>query len=290
MDFSERILLPSEIGKYSSFSPAASTTETLVVFIHGFRGKAVSTWLAFPSYLNNTQELRDADVLFYGYASRPQRMQNMAISLREDIDNIWQHPSSLGADPGSFLAKRDNGTTRWQRLLIVAHSLGAVVARRALLDCFLSLKEPGTHWASHCAMCLFAPAHAGANLLHLIGETWSTSGMPVAPVMKIFYPCLQDLQKDSQALDALRQDYLSLDPDLQKLCNATHVVLAGKDQVVEPIRFPGDPVPVQIRHRGHIAVCKPTNGFEKPVEHVVRVWSIDARFNGNSPTKRGPAA
>jgi hypothetical protein len=82
MELERRALIPVPLGHNSLFAPALDCDRTLVVFVHGFRGKALSTWLSFPDFVDEFDGLRNADLLFYGYASSPRRMQNIAINLR----------------------------------------------------------------------------------------------------------------------------------------------------------------------------------------------------------------
>ena len=274
-----RPLIPVSLGQNSLFAPALKCDRTIVIFIHGFRGKALSTWLSFPELVDRFGGLRNADLLFYGYASRPQRVQNMAINLRSHVDDVWADPANLGSAVAEVISERARQTEivqidRWDRVIFVAHSLGAVVVRRALLDCYLEKtgKYSDTHWSRHSKLCLFAPAHSGANILRLISETLSTLGIPIGPVLKQIYPCLQDLDQDSIALKSLRDDYEYLPKHWRSLTNAILVILAENDQVVDPSRFPGDPVSDQIEGRGHIDVCKPNEQFIDPVSRLESLW------------------
>ncbi len=283
LDLTERGLIPIPIGKNSLFSPAFVGDQTLVVFIHGFRGKALSTWLAFPDFIDKYDGLRDADILFYGYPSRPQRLQNIAINLRLDIDQIWRGRENLGPTASRILEERDQSTKQWSRILFVAHSLGAVVLRRALFDCCLDNRSHYNdyHWSRNSALCLFAPAHTGANVLGLINETLFGIGIPIAPFLKLIYPCLQDLEEGSQTLVSLQSDYKSMSPSMRSFTNATIVALAEFDNVVEPTRFPGDPIPDQFRGRGHINLCKPNEEFIDPVHTVYKIMQENTLFGKN---------
>ncbi|HBG20820.1 MAG TPA: hypothetical protein DDY32_16525 [Desulfobulbaceae bacterium] len=274
-----RELIPIPIVKTSLFAPSLKNWRNLVIFVHGFRGEALSTWLAFPDLADDFESLRNADLLFYGYASKPQRVQNMAINLRSDIDAIWGDPTTLGPEIGEFLFEREKQVDNkkhplWDRILFVAHSLGCVILRRALYDCHLdkaNLVSEKHHWSTIAELCLFAPAHSGANVLRLIGETSSAISLPLAPALKVLYPCLLDLEEGSTALIGLREDYHALSVLENKPTMASAVILAENDRVVDPSRFPGDPVPVQINGQGHISVCKPKKDFLEPIFKVSEI-------------------
>jgi pimeloyl-ACP methyl ester carboxylesterase len=238
MERERRATIPVPLGQKSSFAPAPQCDRTLVVFVHGFRGKALSTWLSFPDFVDKFDGLRNADLLFYGYASRPQRMQNIAINLRSHIDAVWADPGSLGPKTAEALAERPRPAEvgrheLWDRVLFVAHSLGAVVVRRALLDCLDKTSSyDNEHWSRQSSLCLFAPAHSGANIIQLIGETFSTFGIPIGPALKGWFPCLQDLEEGCMALTALRDDYSALPEHQRSLASAVSVILAENDGVV----------------------------------------------------------
>src|SRR4029077_16352823 len=101
----------------------------------------------------------------------------MAINLGSHIDQVWEDPGNLGAEAAEAVAARLTPSEKGRhaagdRVLFVAHSLGAVVLRRALLDCYLdAARYDDAHWSRHSSLILFAPAHSGANVLRLIGET-----------------------------------------------------------------------------------------------------------------------
>lgn len=294
MNTSSRALIPIPIGKNSLLAPAPKSERKLIVFVHGFRGKALSTWLSFPDFVDNFDALRNSDLLFYGYASAPQRMQNIAINLRLDIDLLWEDINSLGHHTVAALTERltrieAQKSTQWDRVIFVAHSLGAVVVRRALLDCFLETTGiyNESHWSRLSQLCLFAPAHSGADILKLIGETFSTLGVPVGPALKGFYPCLQDLEKGCTALNHLRDDYQELPEHCRKQANAASVILAGIDRVVDPARFPGDPIPDQIGMKGHITVCKPSRKFLEPVSKLSGILNAAPRFDTGQRVPHG---
>ena len=43
-----------------------------VIFVHGFKGSAIDTWLDFPFALERESRVEDYDLLFYGYDTREQ--------------------------------------------------------------------------------------------------------------------------------------------------------------------------------------------------------------------------
>lgn len=268
--------MPCSFGINGAFRPAEKRDRTLIVFVHGFRGLPVSTWDDFLDFVDEFECLRHADLLFYGYDSRRHRMQNIVIKFRDDMNAVWTDPFSLGPDAAAALSGRlaevdIREPPVWDHVHFVAHSLGAVVVRRAVIDCYLpGLDMHGDeHWSRRCTFSFFAPAHSGANVLKLIAATFRIGGL----CLDLQYPCLEDLKEGCAALSDLREDYRGLPQDQRSVANALAVILAEDDRVVNPGRFPGDPRPDQIAGKGHIDVCKPKQTFRDPVEKLARIVS-----------------
>lgn len=254
-------------GVASTLLPSQSTTDTLVIFVHGFRGTATGTWLSFPDFADSKLGSPAPDLLFYGYDSSPQRMQHMANSLRSDVTRLWNDFTTLGQSAANALGQR--GHQSWEKVLFVAHSLGTVVCRRAIIDALLANQAAQKYtWPSNTKLCLFAPAHSGSDVLRLASETLKKAPVDIAALVQMGYPCVKDLQPNSAALSALQRDYLSLGPSEKLIATADQVIFAGLDRVVEPDRFPGDPVEEQIDNKGHSDVCKPHRKFDAPAVYV----------------------
>ncbi|WP_200478962.1 alpha/beta fold hydrolase, partial [Azospirillum brasilense] len=96
-----------------------------VVFIHGFTGHVSQTWGDFPRYLVDDVELAGWDVFAVAYPS----------SVGLDIPGLW------AADPDISILANGLKTTLAlppladrKALVILAHSMGGLVAQRAILD------------------------------------------------------------------------------------------------------------------------------------------------------------
>lgn len=97
-----------------------------VVFVHGFGGDEKETWDSFAHAVCADPRVTDWDVHSFGYATH----------LRVDLRRVWR------ADPGlkpiaKALVTAMTGTTpfnAYQRLVLVAHSMGGLVVQRAVLD------------------------------------------------------------------------------------------------------------------------------------------------------------
>jgi pimeloyl-ACP methyl ester carboxylesterase len=96
-----------------------------LILIHGFSGDARSTWSGMIDHLLQDPSTSSWDIIALGFPS----------NLRVDVPNVWE------ADPELTIVARALSTTLslapfkdYQALAIAAHSMGGLVAQRALLD------------------------------------------------------------------------------------------------------------------------------------------------------------
>lgn len=107
--------------------PVRVTTEAeaAVVFIHGFSGKIQKTWGRFPEFLSAEPRLDDWDIYSVGYSTRliPARIP------------FWTSDASIPRLATLLRTKlKLPPLDRYQSLAVVAHSMGGLVAQRAILD------------------------------------------------------------------------------------------------------------------------------------------------------------
>ena len=270
---SQRARFPAQFGKNGMFVPANVCDGTLVVFVHGFRGKAVSTWSDFPKFVDQCRGCAMSDLLFYGYSSRGQQALAMATDFVQALNTIWADPGALGVHSLAFMQQRGKSEP-WKKVVLIGHSLGAIIIRRALIDCLLdgNAGYDQSHWSRKNVMCLYAPAHKGARIIPLLTATFSPAGIPVTPVLRVIYSCLDDLEKDSLTLKELESDYDKLPLREKEIATAVCVLRAQKEGVVYLNRFGNDAGAQQINDRGHMGVCKPKAKFLDPVSKLCSVW------------------
>ncbi len=239
-----------------------------IVFVHGFRGSAVGTWTQFPDLLPGQTACSGCDLVFYGYDSLYRRAYVNAAMLLAFLNDLMSHPAEL---INATLPAEDArpSTFSIDKLVLVAHSLGAVVARQALLDA----ERAGHAWRDRTHLVLFAPAHMGASVLPLIFSALGAFKLPIVPeALQFGFPSLQDLAADSQTITDLRTETRRLlDKGAGKHLVARSVFLAEDDRVVNPNRFCDDPPPSVIRGRGHINICKPDAQYQAPLKEVLRI-------------------
>src|SRR5688500_13432064 len=145
---------------------AVNPNRTLLVFVHGFGGSATGTWVAFPELLDVSSKARHCDCVFYGYDGFRTRAYVSALKLLAFLDRLCTDTANtINATLPSVAPKRA-ADFAYDKIIIVAHSLGAIVSRQALV----SAHKSGAAWAAKVDLVFFAPAHSGADLLLLAGE------------------------------------------------------------------------------------------------------------------------
>jgi Tetratricopeptide Repeats-Sensor/alpha/beta hydrolase fold len=92
-----------------------------VIFVHGFTGDVEGTWGAIPKFLHDQAALGEWDLAGFGYQSK----------RRFDILNLWSADASL--EEISTELNAAIGLTPYQRIALVAHSMGGLVVQRALV-------------------------------------------------------------------------------------------------------------------------------------------------------------
>src|SRR3954447_10392613 len=138
---------------FSKHSPTA-----LIVFVHGFRGTALETWQDFDQLAITNDAFKNADLLFFGYDAYLSNVvagSSFLFCLLKELDS--DPPAIVGINKPQVVAARANG---YQRIILVAHSLGAVVCRWAMVRAV----EEKCAWRAKVKLLLFAPAHTGSDL------------------------------------------------------------------------------------------------------------------------------
>jgi len=268
-------------GKESRAVLATEPAKGCVLFVHGFNGNAVGTWLEFPRLLPLETECDAYDALFFGYDGLRDTVAYSANTLGGLLESVLTLPSVGVVNPSmpTGATKRPR-TFQYERVVICAHSLGAVVVRRALLDA-LAQKASWTGRFADVQLLFFAPAHMGARIIKLVEEGLTAfslslavakiSGKSAAVGLKAKYQVLQDLEIGSQTLDDLRADtrrLLDANPAGYDFLRA-HVVHAKRDNIVEHGQFVNDFKPKFIPKKNHSQVCKPELGFLEPLETLL---------------------
>ena len=243
-----------------------SPGETAVFFIHGFRGNAIKTWVEFPAYITSDPRFRNCDFFFYGYDTLRQQIGYSAAAFYRFIDDIYKSNDTIYNESiGNALGQSRKKIT-YSNIVIVAHSMGAVVTRFAILN---AIKEKAV-WVQQAKMVLFAPAHRGA----LVHKLWVDSLPPlinaIANVINFTLVTISELDPKSDTLkDLLSKSEKYLNTTYEPCITAKEVVAASRDNIVKTLDFLNDPVPTPLQGN-HTSVCKPRKGFEQPLNIVAK--------------------
>ena len=245
---------PLGAGNGSYAQLAHGDCDTLLVLGHGFGGSAVSTWRGLRSLATGTPETASADIVSYGYNSTNAPAANSAVLLGEFMNGIIRNLpewSNLGEQVTGHGRPRD-----YQRIIIVAHSLGAAVSRRMLLNAI----DAGDDWPARARLLLFAPAHMGTRLLAdraLLGGGLGGLVNTLLTGWKLGRPALDDLLPDSDFLKALISDTeTQLGNGWSDTLKAKQIVFGELESVVKVARFCEDPPHKVWREHTHTSICK----------------------------------
>lgn len=255
---------PLRFGRRSEVHWALVPKGKALLFVHGFGGSATKTWVQFPSLLQAEPSCSGHDHIFFGYDSLRRRARPSADELITFLDALFHDPIGLVNETlGRTVRKRP---FRYTHVTLVAHSLGALVSRLALLDAFNKRRA----WTSKTSLVLFAPAHEGANILALASLAMGAFRLvPVEALARYKFQVLHDLDESSPTLKRLRTQTKAAIAKGGKHLIARRVVYAGGDTVVNPYDFCQDPSAEFIQNASHTSVCKPSQSFVEPLVHLL---------------------
>lgn len=149
----------------------------LILFVHGFSGEAAKTFGNIPAFLMEETKMNGWDMFPFGYSENVNPYLGKGIwASHEDITRI--------ADFLKTSIKYKFG--KYQRIAIVAHSLGGIVAQQAILG----LKDSDLNRISHFIM---------------FGTP--SNGLEIKANSKVWSKRLKDLLSESSFIRNLRSDW-----------------------------------------------------------------------------------
>lgn len=240
---------------------SVSPNKKIVIFIHGYGGNALNTWGDFCSILPNNKKHEGIDILFYGYDGLRADFYASAAIFRDFLSRLLEETKSfLDNNIPPQVSREIN--FKYEKVIIVAHSLGAAISRRALIDA----TKCNSKWVTLVDLILYAPAHNGARV-DLLFEL-----IPKIPFLKRLIsltrfasPLIDQLKPGSKPLSQLLNDtekYTQNNTNGQLI--ARKVIIAEYEKIVENDSFGDDPPPETIPNTCHTTVCKPRSDFMKP--------------------------
>lgn len=235
--------------------------DNLILFVHGFGGDSLGTWNNFSSAMLFDNHFKTSDFVFYGYDTFEDQAGGHAANLYNFI-NLLTQPLQNG-----ILPKQQNLPERnYRRIILVAHSLGAVLVRQAQILAF----NEGLPWVNTSVLALFAPAHNGANVIPLAMQALPGLSSLLGIFAKFKYPILNDLDPNENGiLNAIRND-TQLIQGKQKgdFSIAKLVVHAQGDKIVKTYQYLRDAPTKVIPNSSHTRVCKPNDGYVEPLSYL----------------------
>ena len=252
--------------------------KTAVVFVHGWRGDAVRTWDDFPGFIRSLPEMDSADAIFLEYPTVADSVSTAGANFRLFLMDLMRNPAKTIINPSACAeAEPRDERFAYKRIILVAHSMGAVVVRRALLDCEKARREEvfKEQEFAKIRLLFFAPAHTGSRIPLLIGSGLGLDFLPgavaVGSLLKLYFVSLRDLEEGSRCLSLLAQENCEFRKARE---SNNHVVEhlratvyhAENDKVVTDYHFDADYSTHPVNKRNHKSICKPADDYRKPVE------------------------
>lgn len=249
-------------GKNTTAYLSLNQPKGLIVFVHGLAGHATSTWADFDIVVKNFAEFIDYDVIFYGYSSLNSGASSNALLF---YNNLKKFSTPLD----NFLGIERNTTGGYKNIILVAHSLGAIVVRRALLFA----NNDNADWLPFCKMFLLAPAHKGSYIQGMITEVLPQLLKIATIVYKYRHPVINDLEQDSVTIKSLTKDCNRLlRKKIGNFTKSAAVLWSFNDRVVLNEPFCEDITPELEIQKDHMGVCKLNlSAYMKPFDELKKL-------------------
>jgi hypothetical protein len=259
---------------YASLNPVV---DTAAVFVHGFNGEQERTWRDFQTMIDEDERFASWDAYFVGYPSTREQIGATAYKLTRLINEIFpQAPSQIferRVDYASVEVQIRRSMSQYSRLVLIGHSQGGAVIRKAVLEESKDALRDGTVEESPICgadLALFAPALFGMFLSGWKGFMSATSAWKLIGPALSASPSFKELQPGSQFLVRLENETHTLAQDNPGKVAAisARIVWATRDKVVQGgLRYSCDPA-CKFIEGTHTSVCKPDADFPKPLLFV----------------------
>lgn len=265
MSFHEE-LSPLRSNKDISIKWSRAPQGKAIVFVHGYRGHTTATWTAFDRFLSEEPKAAGHDLIFYGYDGFGGTIYPLTNELYTFLANLFGSPSTLVTKQSRPAAL--GSMKPYSELVIVAHSLGAILSRWALAMAVTAAKN----WVANTRLALFAPAHNGSRpgeLMRLATNNMAFLRFFVTGYL-YYSPLVDELAENSAILQKFQKAVKdALASPAGTNLTAQLVIHANRERVVHNAPFESDPLPAfphLFREADHLSVCKPTRYFPAPLD------------------------
>ena len=207
----------------------------IIIFIHGFTGDGYGTFGLMPAFIAGDFDLTDWDICLLTYPT----------SLAPDITGVWSADPDLTQLSCFLHDKIIENFADYEKIALVAHSMGGLMAQRAVLD----LDEPG-------------------RIAHLIMVGTPSAGLKKARLWKIIYKRqVRDMASNSKFMKKLIKDREKkfVDPGFELL------VVAGLNDQFVPHDSSLSPFACELSRRvvgDHLSIVKPDQ-FDSEIVQLV---------------------
>lgn len=222
----------SERSRATARKPAneSSDTTVAVVFVHGLGSTSEATWAGSPSFPELVEDAAGATSYFYSYPTTKFRLRPF---------KKYPGIQDLAAGLRSFLELE----VVEERILLVCHSMGGLIAKKMLMDAHRRNESPGVD-----QLLLYGTPNNGSALA-AIGKL---VGLP--------HRQMRQLEPSSDFIRDLEAEWKQVSPGPAV---PTHYVIAGNDQAVDPASARGTwdssetTMVIEASHSGVVAPASP---------------------------------
>jgi pimeloyl-ACP methyl ester carboxylesterase len=240
---------------------------TAIIFVHGWKGEAVGTWSDFERLLSSSSACRGVDLIFYTYDSLREPTLASSADLYKYLKLLFKSPlQKINKD--LIHSTHRQPQFHYDRILLIGHSLGAVICRQALLRAYQS----GDKWPKKTELVLFAPAHLGApNIISFATEIAGFLKIPILIAAAEFWlPTINELKENSSTLKELASGTaLALASGKANYLRAKKVLFGKHERIVTVGNFCEDAPADFFANKGHTDVCKPKDAFPEPLTEIL---------------------
>jgi len=201
----------------------------------------------------------ESDLLFVGYRSTRDTITGVAHQVRREIKNFFPAPYAAATTINGVGAR--GLLENYDELVVVGHSLGRLIARRALCDAAQEWLDSGRpvdrNPLLECQLRLFSPASAGFRPAGTLGVLEAAGALRALEMVLRSSSAYIDLQRGSEVLGETRARTEALVRAGSFDSLKAHIVWANPDNVVVAERYSTDWVDDAWPETSHASVCKP---------------------------------